>query len=180
MNKLGISPLIYPVDCREFHDPSLSPEELTLSLARQKMDAFLASPPTGLPRDCYALSADTIVHIRGRHLGKPADRNDAARMLRLLSGREHVVSTGFVLVLGGKRREGVASTQVSFHSLSDRDINFYLHREEWRDAAGGYKIQDGGEILINGINGSWSNVMGLPISPIYAMLRDDNYFDSSD
>jgi septum formation protein len=172
LNRLGIEPVVSPVDCREFHDPALSPEKLTLSLAKQKIDSFLArSGPVPV-----ALSADTIVHINGRHLGKPVSRDEAQEMLRLLSGKTHIVSTAFVLILRGKSFERVLSTEVKFHELKSSDIDYYLNSGEWIDAAGAYKIQEGGEILINWIKGSWSNVMGLPISSIYAILRDNNFW----
>lgn len=174
MGRLGIKPIVAPVDLEEFHDPNLSPDKLTLSLAAQKMDAFLSQ--SSLPPESAALTADTIVHAEGRHLGKPSDRNEAKEMLCHLSGKEHLVSTGFVLILDGKRHESVETTTVCFHTLSDRDIDFYLDLKEWHDAAGAYKIQEGGEIMINWIKGSWSNVMGLPISSIYAILRDENYW----
>ena len=175
LERLGLAPLVISVDMEEFHDPSLSPDELTLSLARQKMEAFHRLSEGKRTDFSAALTADTIVHIDGQHLGKPADRKEAASMLRLLSGREHRVSTGFVLTVGEKRYEEVVSTQVCFNSLSESDIDFYLASGEWHDAAGAYKIQERGEIMINWIKGSWSNVMGLPISRIYAILRD-NYF----
>ncbi len=173
--RLGITPLVTPVDMEEHHDPDLSPEDLTLSLAEQKMEAFLREKGPLGPGET-ALTADTIVHIDGQHLGKPRDRDHAESMLRLLSGREHRVSTGFVLLAGDRRFAEVASTQVMFHRLSDGDIGFYLDSGEWHDAAGAYKIQERGEIMINWIKGSWSNVMGLPISRIYAILRDNNFW----
>ncbi|MDC7223315.1 MAG: Maf family protein [Spirochaetales bacterium] len=178
LNRLGIEPVLSPVDLEEFHDPALSPEDLTLSLAAQKMDVFLKKGfPAGTDSSAaFALAADTIVHADGVHLGKPKDRAEAESMLRRLSGGEHRVSTGFVLIRGERRWEEVVSTRVCFRDLSDGDIGFYLDREGWRDAAGGYKIQEGGEIMINWIKGSWSNVMGLPISSIYAILRDENYW----
>ena len=174
--RLGIDPLVKPVDLEEIHDPSLPPEDLVLSLSSQKMDAFLSKSEEAPPSESAVLTADTIVHIDGHHLGKPRDRNEALRMLGLLSGREHRVSTGFTLLYRGKRYEEVVSTQVCFHSLSAGDIDFYLDSGEWHDAAGAYKIQERGEIMINWIKGSWSNVMGLPISRIYAILRDNNYW----
>ena len=178
LNRLGIQPEVTPMECNEYHDPALSPEDLTLSLARQKMDLFLEVRPdggkTGNISGLTALTADTIVHINGRHLGKPQGILEAGEMLHLLSGKTHVVSTAFVLILKGEIFERVVSTQVAFHILTKKDIDFYLDSGEWKDAAGAYKIQERGEILINWINGSWSNVMGLPISPIYAILRDNN------
>ncbi|MBN2626986.1 MAG: septum formation protein Maf [Spirochaetales bacterium] len=175
LNRLGIEPLLSPVDLEEFHDPALSPEELTLSLANQKMTLFLDEKGPPGPGET-ALTADTIVHIDGRHLGKPRDRDEADEMLRLLSGREHLVSTGFVLITGGRRFGEYVSTKVKFRELTPWDREFYLNSGEWHDAAGAYKIQEKGEILIKWIKGSWSNVMGLPISRIYAILRDNNYW----
>jgi septum formation protein len=179
LHRLGIEPVVAPVDLEEFHDPALSPEALTISLSAQKMDAFLAlnGDFQGVEdKEVTLLTADTIVHVGGEHLGKPKNRDDAERMLHLLSGKEHRVSTGFILQIRGERWEEVVSTVVHFHELSDRDIDFYLDSEEWHDAAGAYKIQGRGEIMINWIKGSWSNVMGLPISRIYAILRDENYW----
>lgn len=176
LQKLGISPQVTPAGGEEFLDPSLSPEELTLSLAQEKMDSFLNERSQTLEENSLALSADTLVHIEGQHLGKPKDRKEAKAMLTLLSGKEHRVSTGFVLKMASQYIKEVVTSTVTFHALNPFDIDIYLKWGEWHDAAGAYKIQEGGEILINNLNGSHSNVMGLPISHIYAILRANNFW----
>ena len=114
------------------------------------------------------LAADSMVVWSGRAHGKPADRAEAERWLRELSGRWHEVMGGLALRERGEERTELAITRVRFRDLSDADIQLYLDSGEWRDRAGGYAIQELGAMLVEEIQGDWFNVVGLPVP---ALLR---------
>jgi septum formation protein len=114
------------------------------------------------------LAADSMVVWDGRAHGKPADAAEAERWLRELSGRWHEVMGGIALRERDEERTDVAVTRVRFRELSDDDIGRYLRSGEWRDRAGGYAIQELGAMLVEGIDGDWFNVVGLPVP---ALLR---------
>jgi septum formation protein len=124
------------------------------------------------PND-IVLAADTLVALDGHVLGKPANRADAARILRLLSGRTHEVTTGvFVAHLRAGRSETFCVTsQVAFKKLSDRMIQDYLARIDPLDKAGGYAAQGKGRMIISQISGSRSNVIGLPLEKTRTALK---------
>src|ERR1051326_3602881 len=118
------------------------------------------------------LSADTVVTIDGEILGKPRDKDDAVRMLRKTSGRDHWVYTA-VTVLNQTRQEtldGMDRTRVWFKALSDKEIHDYLGRENVFDKAGAYAIQGYAGIYIPKIEGNYFNVMGLPLPLVYELL----------
>ena len=117
------------------------------------------------------LAADTAVVIDGRILGKPADDSQAADMLRLLSGRWHEVLTGVAVRLGDRRVRAVESTVVRFVEMSADDIRWYVGTGEPRGKAGGYGVQGLGARFIDRIEGSYSNVVGLPIASVCRLLR---------
>ena len=130
--------------------------------AKAKMEAYLSSPsffPT-LP----AISADTLVHIDNKLLGKPRDIEDARNTLRLLSGRRQSVLTGCSLY---EKEYGVTlfcdEAEVVFKTLSDEEIESYIALGEWQGAAGGYRLQKNGWRLVEYIHGDWTTVVGLPI-----------------
>jgi septum formation protein len=118
------------------------------------------------------LGADTTVVIRGETLTKPADAADAARMLRLLSGRSHDVLTGVCLVHLGRRLVHVESTRVQMAHLGETEIAWYISTGEPLDKAGAYAIQGLASRFIEGVQGSYSNVVGLPISSVYELLKE--------
>lgn len=135
--------------------------------AREKGEEVAGRHP-----EAYVLSADTVVVIEGRLLGKPRDRADAARMLRLLQGREHRVHTAVCLL---RRRdayadEAVDTTRVTFRPLSREEIRAYLRAGESDDKAGAYAAQGRGNLLIERIAGSYTNVVGLPMTRVFGML----------
>ena len=117
------------------------------------------------------LGADTEVVVDGRILGKPNDSADAARMLRLLSGRVHDVVTAVVLISNWRTAEAVAVTRVWFSPLTDDEIGWYVRSGEPMGKAGAYAIQGLGARFIERIDGSWSNVVGLPLATVHQMLR---------
>lgn len=119
------------------------------------------------------LGADTIVTINGTMLGKPSDAADARRMLKLLSGRVHRVHTGFALIErpGGRIRTGVEETLVYFRDLPDDEIAEYVRGGSPMDKAGAYGIQDDyGAVFVRRVEGCYYNVVGLPLSAVYAEL----------
>lgn len=125
----------------------------------------------------WALAADTTVAVGRRIIGKPEDRREAEAILRLLSGRGHNVITAIALFNPQNGRVTVESerTRVIFATLSEEEITWYLDSGEWRDVAGGYRIQERGSVLVRRIVGSYSNVVGLPIQLFYGMVQSQGY-----
>jgi septum formation protein len=122
--------------------------------------------------DDVVLGADTTVVVGDEALGKPADDADAERMLRLLSGRTHEVLTGICLCAAGRRLVHVEPTRVQIARLSDQEIGWYVATGEPMDKAGGYAVQGRASRFILGIQGSYSNVVGLPISCVCGLLKE--------
>ncbi|MEK6280560.1 MAG: Maf family protein [Acidobacteriota bacterium] len=136
-------------------------------LAREKAATIANRAPERL-----ALGADTVVVIDGEILGQPRDDEDARRMLSLLSGKWHEVLTG-VALLRGETEASIdhESTRVHFCELSAEEIDWYVSTGEPRDKAGAYAIQGKGAIFIEGIEGDYFNIVGLPIRLVYEMVR---------
>ena len=122
--------------------------------------------------DLPLLAADTIVTADGKILGKPKDRDEASRMLHFLSGRSHEVKTGTALFFKGRALVTVTTTSVRFRRLSDREIEDYIATGEPMDKAGAYGIQGLGTLLVESIHGSYDNVVGLPLTEVYEMLKE--------
>ena len=134
-------------------------------LARAKAEAVAAGET--LP----VLAADTLVVCDGRILGKPTSVEDAARMLRLLSGRSHEVVTGVCLVKEGVPRSGVERTEVLFAPMTAAEIAWYVSSGEPLDKAGAYHVDGLGALFIEAVSGSPSNVEGLPVRVVVALAR---------
>jgi septum formation protein len=122
-------------------------------------------------RDAIVLGADTVVVAAGRILGKPADEADAADMLRQLSALTHDVLTAVVLCNGRRSAEDVARTRVRFRPLTDGEIAWYISSGEPFGKAGGYAIQGRAARFIDWIEGSWSNVVGLPLATVDRLIK---------
>ena len=122
---------------------------------------------TGFP----VVAADTIVVLGDQILGKPADRADAKYMLKLLSGKAHTVKTATVVLYKKKALLQVVTTNVHFRRLAEEEINWYVETGEPLDKAGSYGIQGKGAVLVERIEGSYDNVVGLPLTVVYEMLR---------
>ena len=135
-------------------------------LARAKAASVVESG--GLP----VLGADTVVVCDGAILGKPESAEDAARMLRLLSGRTHEVVTGVALAAAGTLRSGIEQTDVRFASLSEAQIAWYIATGEARDKAGAYHVDGSGAAFIESLSGSPSNVAGLPVRLVLRLARE--------
>ena len=145
----------------------LAEEKSAAAAVRLKTDAAFAASGA----DAVILAADTAVVIDGEILGKPRDDEDAERMLRLLSGRDHQVLTGISLRRDARELGGVISTVVRFNALSDDDVAWYVRSGAGRDKAGGYAVQGLAAVFIERIAGSYSGIMGLPLFETAALLR---------
>lgn len=157
----------YPSTLEEKMDLSLTPSRLVESLAEQKAaDIFTQKP------DCVVLGADTIVSYQNNRLGKPKDRIEAAEMLRILSGQTHEVYTGVCLIDQTKKVIFSVKTSVTFYTLDENTIDWYLNTGEPFDKAGSYGIQGSGSLLVEKIDGDYFNVVGLPISKVVRSLKD--------
>ena len=155
-----------------------SPAAHAVQTARLKAGAVLQAVGAhyGNRRSALVIGADTVVHLDGQVLGKPADAADAARMLRLLSGRTHQVYTGISLAgSDGRQLEDCAETQVRMRPLTDAQIDRYLASGEPADKAGAYGIQGGGALFIERIEGCYYNVVGLPLALLSTLLDKAGY-----
>lgn len=144
-------------DAEDAQKPNESPTELVRRLARQKAENVFRR----LCEDVLVIGCDTVVVCRGEILGKPIDRDDAQRMLRLLQGERHQVLSGLCLLAVERRCCEVAATELSMQSLTEREIGDYLNAGLWEGKAGAFGYQDG-HPWITIIEGSESNVIGLP------------------
>jgi septum formation protein len=165
LRSAGIAFLVRAGDVVEEHDPGESPETYVRRLARVKAEGVAMHDGE------IILTADTVVVLDAHILEKPADAADAARMLRLLSGREHSVITGLCLRSAGREIIDSASTVVRFFPLSDEEIAEYVASGEPMDKAGAYAIQGLASKFIERIEGDYFNVVGLPVSLIYQHLQ---------
>lgn len=123
-------------------------------------------------QDAIVVGSDTIVVIDNEVLGKPKDKKDAFRMLKMLSGNTHEVITGVCLLSKSKKDTFSSTTKVKFNDLSDEEIEEYLNTKEPYDKAGAYAIQGLGAKYINSIEGDYYTVMGLPIAEVYKRLKN--------
>jgi septum formation protein len=169
LRNAGIRFTVQPADINETPRPDESPRDCAERLAREKALAVFQSQPQR-----WVLGADTIVVVDGNILGKPHDAKDAARMLRMLSGRTHAVITGVCVVGPGASKTGTASetTLVTMCEISDDEIHDYVATGEPMDKAGAYAIQGIASRWIPRIEGDYSNVVGLPVALVYRMLRE--------
>lgn len=122
--------------------------------------------------DSVVLGSDTVVCIDGEILGKPKNEADAFAMLKRLSGSTHEVISGYAVIDNGRESSGACITKVFFRELSDSEINAYIRTLEPMDKAGAYGIQERACIFAKGFEGDFYNIIGLPIAPIYPLLKD--------
>jgi nucleoside triphosphate pyrophosphatase len=163
----GFSFEILPVEIDERFGPHEQPDRAVARLAEAK-----AAAAERLRPDAVILAADTTVVLRGQALGKPKNDEDAKHMLRLLSGRGHEVLTGICLVESGRRLVHVEPSRVRFTTLSEAEIEWYVASGEGADKAGAYAIQGLAGRFVEAVEGSYSNVVGLPISSVYNLLKE--------
>lgn len=166
LRNAGIPFTVAPAHVREEALPNETPLNYAQRLARDKASAIFASHP-----EDAVLGADTVVVVDEHLLEKPTDADDAARMLRLLSGRRHQVITGVCLVAAGFERSEAEVTQVTFSELSNDEIAAYVRTGEPMDKAGAYAIQGIASRWTERIDGCYFNVVGLPMPRVYRLLR---------
>lgn len=154
-------------DVDESYPADLPAEKVPLYLARKKSNAFLL----GLRENELVITADTVVICDNNVLGKPTDTEEAFRMLKMLSGRKHAVVTGITVATREIQISDTAITEVEFAPLSDETIREYISRYRPMDKAGAYGIQEWiGAVAVKGIDGSFYNVMGLPLHLLTTLL----------
>jgi septum formation protein len=158
---------VRPVDV----DESVYPEEPPAVYVRRLAVTKAAAAADPSRNDEVVLGADTTVVLEGEILGKPRDDEDAAAMLRRLAGRAHEVLTGVALRQGSRTVSEVARTVVQFTQLSEEDLAWYVRSGEPRDKAGAYGIQGLASRFIERIDGSYPNVVGLPVALVAQLLR---------
>ena len=163
---MGLEFEVMTADIDETMDKRQTPAHEVAAVSARKAEKIAREHP-----DDVIVSADTIVVIDGGILGKPKDEEDAARMLRLLSGRTHTVYTGLTVHSGGESKTQVVSTEVTFRDLTDAEIAAYIKTGEPMDKAGSYGIQGFGSMFVSGLRGDYFCVMGLPVCTLAGMLR---------
>lgn len=161
--------MVRPVDIPEVPLPGEAPQGFAERMAREKAAAAMS-----VSNDHVVLAADTVVAVANQILGKPEDAEDAARMLRMLSGKTHSVITS--VCLSGRDFEDIRSetTAVHFSVMTDDEIREYVRTGEPMDKAGAYAIQGRASRWISKIEGDYYNVVGLPVDLVWRMLREHN------
>jgi septum formation protein len=200
---LGLPFTVMPSFIEETYPPGLSLPQIPEAIARKKVEAvvetsgivktavahmapFAASQPSlAAPQaepPAWVFGADTIVALDGRIFGKPADRADARCMLAVLQGRTHRVVSGIVLFRRGDGRyfSQSVTSEVTFAPLSLSEIDRYLDADEWQGAAGSYKVQGLAGCFIPRIQGSYTNIVGLPLAETMAMFKESGYLNSAE
>ena len=166
---MGVDFEILTKETPEEYPADLPLDEVPKYLSLQKSLAFKENE---LPADYLLITSDTVVICEGEILGKPKDREDAARMLRLLSGKTHHVVTGVTVRSAEKTESFAVRSNVTFAQLEDEEIDYYIEHCKPFDKAGAYGIQEWiGYVGISGLEGSFYNVMGLPTRKLYGVLK---------
>lgn len=179
LRQIGITPIVRPANIDESLIRHDDPARLAIELAIAKAHAIGPSPTEDLP----TLAADTVVVVGGEILEKPKDIADARRMLALLSGAPHRVITGIAVISGDRAQETVsrfAESTVVFAAITEGETDEYLASGEWRDVAGGYRIQGIAARYITELSGSYSNVVGLPLHLVYSILTGQSAYASDE
>ena len=158
---------IIPAVGEEVVKPGLSPAEIVCDLSYQKAAEVSEHCETSE----LIIAADTVVALDGEIMGKPSDKDEAYRMLSKLSGRTHEVFTGVTVMKGGEFFSEYERTSVRFRELSQREIYAYIETGEPMDKAGSYGAQGLGSLFVEGIEGDFFNVMGLPLCRLSKMLE---------
>ena len=167
LNRAGFTFTVRPTDADESVPDGLSPKETAEHLSLLKAKEANKSASDG----DVIVAADTLVTINGKILGKPRDKEQAAAMLKTLSGRTHTVHTGVTVIKNGETTTFSVATDVTFYDLSDGEIDAYIATGEPFDKAGSYGIQGYGSLLVKEIHGDYFNVMGLPVAALSRVLK---------
>lgn len=156
-------------NCDESYDPTLEHEQIPLRIAKAKSEGFHRPLEAGE----MLITADTMVFCADAIMGKPRDRQDAIRMLRMLSGRTHTVTTGVYIRTADKSKGFTCTSEVTFKELEQEEIEYYIDTYRPFDKAGAYGIQEWiGYIGITSIKGSYFNIVGLPVQRLYSEIKD--------
>lgn len=151
-------------------------EQVPELLAREKVTAVIHSLPSNqeIP---YVLGADTVIIFNNEIMGKPESQEQAFDYLKKLQGKTHTVVTALVLYKGKTRKtiSKINKTRVTFSPMTDEEIQWYVDTGEWHGAAGGYRIQSLASMFVAKIEGSYTGVVGLPISDLYDILKEQEY-----
>jgi len=166
LRRIGRDPLVDPADIDETMRNDETAVDYVRRLSREKALAVLGRHPSAV-----VLGADTCVELDGVVHGQPTDRDDAGRILRTLSGRTHNVHTAVTVVSSDATRTIVESARVSIQPLTSQTIDWYLDTGEPFGKAGAYAVQGHGAVLVTGVRGLMSGVIGLPLGPTEALLR---------
>lgn len=171
LRQVGVEPVVEPADVDETLTPGADVTSSVLGLARAKADA-VARAHTG--EAALVLGADTLVVVDGQPLGKPGDDAEATSMLERLSGRSHQVVTAVALVdtAGGRRTDGIALTTVRMRTIDAEEIALYVATGEPLDKAGAYAIQGRAAVFVEGIEGDFTNVVGLPLPLVHRLVAE--------
>ncbi len=168
LGELGIEFTVREIDFDESYPGELEGKEIATWLAQQKASVFRNS----IGGNELVITADTVVWCRGKVLGKPGNRQQAIEMIKEMSDTTHEVITGVTLLTAQKERTFCVTTEVTFDKLSDGEINYYVDRYQPYDKAGAYGIQEWiGLAACSKINGSYFNVVGLPVHRLYNELK---------
>ena len=167
LDEMGYAFEVVPADIDEHVDPSLAPERQAEVLAERKAEAVATRVG-----DAMVLGADTIVACEGRVIGKAADEAEAREFLRLLTTHRHAVVTGLCVLdtATGERQVAHAVTWMRMRPMTDAELDDYIASAGWRDKAGAYAVQEGGDAFVEEMDGSLSNVVGLPVELVAEMV----------
>jgi len=166
LKKAGYKLITTSADVDEALPKSITPSNAVKYLCKIKNEAVTAD------NDTVVITADTVVACNGKILGKPSNKKEAKKMLRLLSGREHSVYTGVCIRKGEKKKVFCERTRVYFYDLIDREIDEYIASGEPMDKAGAYGIQGKAFSFVRKINGDYNNVVGLPLARVVRELKE--------
>lgn len=176
LRHLGLDPKIIVSEADENITEKLTPELLTEQLSIRKAEAVLPL----CEKNDMVIAGDTVVALGDEIFGKPADREDAFRMLSALSGTTHKVVSGIAVCYGGKIAVSHEVTEVTFRPISEAEINAYIDTGEPFDKAGSYGMQDKASVFVEKINGDYFNVVGLPVFKMFRLINEHfglDYFD---
>ncbi len=156
-----------PADTDETPVAGMSPADTVMLFSQRKAEAVRSEAKNG----DMILGMDTMVCIDGVLLGKPADEEDAFRMLKMLSGKAHNVVTGYTVIYGDKQETGCVSSDVYFRTLTDDEIKWYISTKEPMDKAGAYGIQGKGSLFVESIDGDYFSILGFPVCRVFEVVK---------
>ena len=178
LEQVGIPFRVIVPEIDERGKPAESIEERARRLAAEKVAQVAAQ--LGMPQRKWIVGFDTLIGIQNRIIGKLETRREARDVLKALSGRSHCIFTAVALLSKPEEeiRLDTCSTTVKLRTMTEQEIEYYLDTGEWQNAAGAYRIQSRGAFFVESLHGSYSNVVGLPLSVLYGMLRGAGYLFS--